>query len=137
MTSHTEQAHKGTVLVVEDSEDVRDVAVNMLLEEGFRVLAAGDAISGLEIFKKHPNIDLVFIDLILPGGASGIDLAKMILKISRTTQILVTSGYKDKGEALISSIAKFNKISFVPKPYDVDELPNIIHSLIEKNAFPQ
>ena len=137
MTLNTERKYKGTVLVVEDSEDVRDVAVNMLLNEGFRVLSAVDAISGLEKFKKHPNIDLVFTDLILPGGSSGIDLAKMILKISRTTHILVTSGYRDKGEALKSSTADFNNISYVPKPYDVDKLPNIIHSLIKKTAFPR
>lgn len=137
MTSNTERKYKGTVLVVEDNEDVRDVAVNMLLNEGFKVLAAGDAISGLEKFKKYPYIDLVFTDLILPGGASGIDLAKMIFKISRTTQILVTSGYRDKGEALKSSTADFNNISYVPKPYDVDELPKIIHSLITKTALPR
>lgn len=135
MALNTDRKYKGTVLVVEDSEDVRDVAVNMLLNEGFRVFAAVDVVSGLEKFKKHPNIDLVFTDLILPGGASGIDLAKMILKINRTTQILVTSGYREKGEALKSSTADFNNISYVPKPYDVDELPKIIHSLIKKTAF--
>ncbi len=131
MTLNTERKYKGTVLVVEDNEDVRDVAVNMLLNEGFRVLAAVDAISGLEKFKKHPNIDLVFTDLILPGGTSGIDLAKMILKISPTTQILVTSGYRDKREAMKSSTADFININYVHKPYDVDELPKVIHSLIE------
>ena len=137
MTLNTEQEHKGTVLVVEDSEDVRDVAVNMLLNEGFIVIAAGDVISGLKKFKEHTNIDLVFTDLILPGGASGIDLAKMILEISQTTQILVTSGYRDKGEAMKSSTADFININYVHKPYDVDELPKVIHSLIEKTALPR
>ena len=134
---HTSRHHKGTILVVEDHEDVRDVAVNMLLNEGFQVLTAKDADSGLEEFKKHFHIDLVFTDLILPGGASGIDMAKEILKISPASQFLMTSGYREKGEALQSQTAELTNISYVPKPYDVEELPKIISSLIEKARFPR
>ena len=134
MILNTERIHKGTVLVVEDNEDVRDVAVNMLLNEGFKVIAAGDAISGLEKFKNHFDIDLIFTDLILPGGASGIDLVKKILKINPKSRFLMTSGYREKGEALKSETSGFANITYVPKPYDVDELPKIIYSLIKKKA---
>lgn len=65
----------GTVLVVEDDPDVRDVAVQILEMEGFDVLKAVDAQSGLEKFRQNPNVDLVFTDIIMPGGISGIEMA--------------------------------------------------------------
>ena len=68
----------GTVLVVEDEPDVRDVAVQMLKLTGFTVIEAIDAQSGLEQFNKNPDIDLVFSDVIMPGGTSGIEMAKDI-----------------------------------------------------------
>jgi|TARA_B100002003_G_scaffold141600_1_gene131000 DNA-binding NtrC family response regulator len=133
VTSNTK--FKGKILVVEDHEDMRDLAVDILANEGFKVITAGDAISGLEQFKRHFDVDLVFTDLILPGGASGIDMAKKILEINPRTQILLTSGYRAKGEALKYKTAKLPNISYVPKPYDVDELLQIIYSLIGKAAF--
>ena len=69
----------GTVLVVEDEPGVRDVAVQMLKFTGFNVIEAIDAQSGLDQFNENPNIDLVFSDVIMPGGTSGIEMAKEML----------------------------------------------------------
>ena len=79
----------GTILVVEDEPGVRDVAMQMLKFSGFRVLEAIDAKSGLAMFNQHPEIDLVFTDVIMPGGISGIEMAKEILKIKPQALILL------------------------------------------------
>lgn len=133
VTSSFAQKDKKTILVVEDNEDVRDVAVNMLLEEGFNVLTAADAKSGLETFNNNPEIDLVFSDVILPGGFSGIDMAKIILGDKPNSLFLLTTGYREKGEELIKNAGLLDNIVFIPKPYDVSVLPNIIYDLIEKS----
>ena len=51
----------------------------MLTTSGYRVLEAIDAASGLAMFRQHPEINLVFTDVIMPGGMSGIEMAKQIL----------------------------------------------------------
>ncbi len=123
----------GTVLVVEDDADVRDVAVQMLEMEGFVVLEAEDAQSGLEKFKQNPNVDLVFTDVIMPGGISGIEMAKSILALKRQTLILIATGYTAKAEALINSASQSENIAVVAKPYNINKLPKLISAMI-RNA---
>jgi len=69
-----ENNKSGTILVVEDEPGVRDVTVQMLEFAGFDVIEAVDATSGLQRFKENPQIDLVFTDVIMPGGTSGIEM---------------------------------------------------------------
>ncbi len=81
MTKHlaTASNREYTILVVEDNDGVRELAVTMLTTSGYRVLEAIDAASGLAMFRQHPEINLVFTDVIMPGGMSGIEMAKQIL----------------------------------------------------------
>jgi CheY-like chemotaxis protein len=69
----------GTILIVEDEPGVRDVAAQMLKFTGFSVIEAIDAQSGLEKFYQNPDIDLVFSDVIMTSGTSGIEMAKEML----------------------------------------------------------
>ncbi|MDG1024445.1 MAG: response regulator [Gammaproteobacteria bacterium] len=85
--------YSGAVLLVEDDSGVRDVATQLLLEAGFTVIVANDGNSGLERFNKNPNIDLVFSDIMMPGGMNGIDMAKRVLQEKPATPILLATGY--------------------------------------------
>ena len=124
--------YQGTILVVEDDDNVRSVAAHMLVDAGFEVVTAKDGHSGLEQFKNHPEIDLVFSDIIMPGGMTGIEMAKRILKKKPNAPILLATGYTEK--VLKDSIPKTGNIICVPKPYDTNELPKVAHSLIDKVA---
>ncbi len=123
---------KGTILIVEDNNDVRDVAVEMFSSAGFAVIEADNAETGLEKFEAHPEIVLVFTDLILPGGITGIELSKNILEIKPDALILFATGYQDKGEAIEESTFGLANIAYVPKPYDVDEIPRVVEAMLEK-----
>jgi len=123
--------YQGTVLVVEDDDNVRSVAAHMLVDAGFEVVTARDGKSGLKQFIDHPEIDLVFSDIVMPGGMTGIEMAKRILKRSPNAPILLATGYAEK--SLRDSIPKLNNIICVPKPYDTNELPKVIHSLIDRD----
>ncbi len=124
----------GTVLVVEDEPGVRDVAVQMLQFTGFDVIEASDAQSGLELFNQNPDIDLVFSDVIMPGGTSGIEMAKEMLAQKPHTLILLATGYSAKAEALANTSSQSENIGVVSKPYDISKIPILISAMISNAA---
>ncbi|MFT6094550.1 MAG: DNA-binding NtrC family response regulator [Pseudohongiellaceae bacterium] len=123
-----------TVLIVEDDLNVRDLAVEMFASEGYNVLVASDVKTGKELFAKHPAIDLVFSDLILPGGVTGAELTKWILEEKPNTLVVLATGYQDKGEAIAANTKGLDNVAFIPKPYDVYEVPKIIQAMFDKRS---
>jgi DNA-binding NtrC family response regulator len=124
----------GTILIVEDEPGVRDVAVQMLKFTGFNVIEAFDAQSGLEKFYQNPDIDLVFSDVIMPGGTSGIEMAKEMLAQKPQILILLATGYSAKAEALMKTAAQTDHIEVVSKPYDINKIPTLISAMISNAA---
>lgn len=124
----------GTVLVVEDEPGVRDVAVQMLQFTGYKVIEAVDAQTGLEQFNQNPDIDLVFTDVIMPGGTSGIEMAKEILALKPQMLILLATGYSAKADALVATASKSENIGVVTKPYDINKIPTLIAAMISNAA---
>lgn len=122
------EQYSGTILLVEDDSGVRDVATQMLLEAGFKVIAANDGNSGLERFNNNPGIDLVFSDIMMPGGMNGIDMAKRILEKNPATPILLATGYTQ--QILKDRIDESDNIICISKPYDTDKLPELINSML-------
>lgn len=128
MTENRSNGH--TILVVEDDDAVMDLAVNMFEFAGYTVVAASNAQDGLERFKQHPEIDLVFSDLILPGGVTGIEMAKKILIEKPKTLFLMATGYSDKGKALASKTRQLPNIECIAKPYDINEVTSKVAAMI-------
>ena len=123
-----------TIRVVEDNDGVRELAVTMLTTSGYRVLEAIDAASGLAMFRQHPEIDLIFTDVIMPGGISGIDMAKQILAEQADALILLATGYQEKAKALQERAAQSENIAAVSKPYDVNEIPKLVASMLARTS---
>ncbi len=138
MTKHlaTASNREYTILVVEDNDGVRELAVTMLTTSGYRVLEAIDAASGLAMFRQHPEIDLIFTDVIMPGGISGIEMAKQILAEQADALILLATGYQEKAKALQERAAQSENIAAVSKPYDVNEIPKLVASMLAKATKP-
>lgn len=132
LVNTTPVKYHGTVLVVEDDDDVRSVAVHMLVEAGFEVVTAKNGKAGLEQFMKHPEIDLVFSDIVMPGGMNGIDMAEKILRKKPGALIVLVTGYADK--MLKISMSRMKNVVCIPKPYDTNEIPKIVYSLIDGAA---
>ena len=99
----TEEEPRGeaqTVLVVEDYDDLRATAVDLLASSGFTPLEASDGPSALEMLEQNPQVALLFTDLVLPGGMSGIELAREARGKYPGLKILLTSGYAGHLEAV-------------------------------------
>jgi CheY-like chemotaxis protein len=82
-----------TVLVVEDEPRLLRVARRVLEGAGLRVLEAVDGPSALEILGGKETVDLLFTDVVLPGGLNGVDLAERARELRPDLRILFTSGY--------------------------------------------
>jgi signal transduction histidine kinase len=81
-----------TVLVVEDNAEVLELAVATISDLGYRVLTAADGPSALKIVQGDEPIDLLFSDIVMPGGMNGFELINRARVIRRGLKMLVTSG---------------------------------------------
>ncbi|WP_406857332.1 PAS domain-containing protein [Alsobacter sp. KACC 23698] len=82
-----------TVLVLEDDADVRGFTMESLAELGYRVLQASDGEEALQLLRATPDIDLLFTDVVLPGGMDGAEVARIALSLRPSLKVLFTSGY--------------------------------------------
>lgn len=82
------------VLVVDDDAQVRSFIQRVLDKEGYRVLPASDAGTALDILDRH-DIDLVLLDLHMPGPADGEDLLFLLRDRGDDVPIIIVSGYVD------------------------------------------
>ena len=82
-----------TVLIVEDNADVLELAVTTISDLGYRVLTAADGPTALGIVQGDEPIDLLFSDVVMPGGMNGFELISKARAIRNDLKALVTSGY--------------------------------------------
>lgn len=124
--------YKGKILIVEDDENVREVASHMLQSVGFEVVTAHNGSSGLDQYESHSDFDLVFSDVIMPGGMTGVELTQKILEITPELPILLATGYAEK--ELKDQLSDYENVVLVAKPYDTNELPDLINSMMAQWA---
>ncbi len=114
-----------TVLVVEDNPAVRQVAISTLRSLGFDVIEAETGDEAARLLKANNRVRLVLSDVRMPGGLSGIDLARMIRDEKPDIQVLLTTGYVD-GEETIEDV------DLLYKPYRATDLAEKIQALLER-----
>ena len=118
-----------TILVVEDDAAVREAAVWVLKLYGFDTREAADGPSALKILDTDSGIDLVFSDVVMPKGMSGLDLAQEVLARHPGLKVLLTTGYADlavEREALNES-----GIRLISKPYANDEFIATLKEMLQ------
>ena len=117
-----------TILVVEDEPQVRRLAVHMLRGLGYETLEADTAAAALAILEATPRIVILFTDVVLPGGQSGVELAQQALLRRPDLMILFTSGYAE------THLAHFRGrpvgSDFLSKPYRKAQLADKLHALL-------
>ncbi len=86
-----------TILVVDDEEAVLDLAVHHLTALGYRVLSARSGEEALEVLQRPegPQVDLLFTDVVMPGGINGLVLAERARTLRPGLRVLLASGYSD------------------------------------------
>jgi signal transduction histidine kinase/ActR/RegA family two-component response regulator len=123
------RARGETVLVVEDDERVRQVSVDALRELGYSVLQAADAHQALAMLALHPEIDLLFTDVVMPE-MNGRQLAAKALEARPDLNVLYTTGYTRN--AIVHNGMLDAEVAFLAKPFTIDQLARKIRRVLDK-----
>ncbi len=118
------------ILLVEDEASVRQMAVQSLSRFGYQVLIAADGPTALEILDRGSRIDLLFTDLIMPGGTNGTELAGAARLRRPGLKILFTSGYTEP--ALASQMLQIDGAALLSKPYRIADLARKVRETLDR-----
>jgi len=117
-----------SILIVEDDALVREYVVTQVSRFGYRTLAAGNAAEALAIVDGPERIDLLFTDVIIPGGMNGRQLATEALKRRAGLKVLYTSGYTEN--AIVHHGRLDPGVLLLPKPYLSSDLARMIRTAL-------
>ncbi|MEO8131419.1 MAG: ATP-binding protein [Bryobacteraceae bacterium] len=123
-----------TVLVAEDQDIVRGLAVRILKRQGYTVLEASQGSDALALCQSHPSqIDLLVTDVLMPGGLNGRQLAEQAIKIHAEMRVLLMSGYTTD-HLVHSGIEK--GAPFLQKPFTPQQLARKVRDVLDGSADP-
>ncbi len=122
---------EGTVLLVEDDPEVREAARTMVEELGYRVIEAGSADEALIVIAREAGIDLVFTDVIMAAGLTGVELAQAIKERRPELPVLLTSGYT--AQRLVPAAGN-RDLPLLRKPYTLAQLAEALRDMIMRRA---
>ncbi|MBV1797370.1 hybrid sensor histidine kinase/response regulator [Siccirubricoccus sp. G192] len=120
---------RATVLMAEDDERVREVTAETLRDAGFRVVAARDGQEALALLRRGEPCDLLFSDIVMPGGMTGIELAQEARRLNPGLPVLLATGYAGTGPETTS-----HRFEVIAKPYDLPTLVERIARLATLEA---
>jgi len=104
---------RARVLLVEDDARVREVTAEMLREAGFVVVTAADGVQALALLRQGEPFDVLFSDIVMPGGMNGVELAQEARRLRPALPVLLATGYP--GQSLDRELHGFEMLA---KPYD-------------------
>ncbi len=107
----------GTVLIVEDNAEVAEVSQAYFEQLGYQVRHAASAQAGLDLIERENHIDLVFSDILMPGGMNGLEMADTVRQRYPQIAVLLTTGYSSSAED-----AMHRGFEVLAKPYDLAAL---------------
>ena len=123
----------GQILIVDDEASMRKMLDILLTQEGYEVQTAPNAEAAMDALNLHP-FDLVLSDIRMPG-LSGIDLLRRLKAEDSQTEVVLMTAYAST-ESAIEAI-KLGAFDYVTKPFQVDELVNIVRHALEKKALKE
>jgi signal transduction histidine kinase/CheY-like chemotaxis protein len=122
----------GTILLVDDEEEVLEVAEKLLKVVGYHVLTAREGREAIEVYKNHrETVDLVLLDIIMPDMKGG-EVFDRLKEINPEVKVLLSSGYSIDGEA--TQILERGGKGFIQKPFDMEQLSQSIRAIFENNS---
>ncbi len=118
-----------TILLVEDNAQVRNVTARRLKNLGYAVIEAENAAGAIEHLRGNSGIDLVFSDVVMPGGMSGFDLAQWVRQNAPAIPVLLTSGFAE--DVARAGEAPASDLEILRKPYSGTDLARALRKALE------
>ncbi|MEA3142206.1 MAG: hypothetical protein QOK23_4375 [Gammaproteobacteria bacterium] len=120
---------KGSILLVEDDDEVASLVAEMLRELGYRITRVASAQAALGALMDDRGINLVFSDVMMPGSMNGMDLAREVRRRWPNVRVLLTTGYA--GSTLKGAGAE---VAVLSKPYEMKALDTALSAAFGKSA---
>jgi len=120
------------ILLVEDDATVLALTQDVLCGLGYRVVTATNAQEALVALQADPDLDLLFTDVVMPGGVSGLSLARTARELRPQLRVLLTSGFV--GE---SRIVDGREFPLLDKPYETANLAATLRKLLDRPEHPR
>jgi signal transduction histidine kinase/CheY-like chemotaxis protein len=131
--SRAQEASSGLhVLLVEDDDEVAALATEMLAHLGYGVTRAASASAALGALSDDRAIDLVFSDVMMPGGMNGVQLAREIRARRTDLPVVLTTGF----QGMEANGAEAEGIPVVPKPYQLGDLASALAAALAMKGAP-
>lgn len=120
-----------TILLVEDDETLRGVASRVLLRLGYRVLEAENGQAAMKLWQQYvEQIDLLFSDMVMPEGLTGLDLAEKLRVQKPNLKVIITSGYNEEMAGQTRPVD--GGIMYLQKPYPIEVLSNLVRDCLDR-----
>ncbi|HRK69419.1 MAG TPA: response regulator, partial [Hyphomonas sp.] len=121
-----------TILVVEDDATVREHVVAQLKALGYHVLQASSGAMAMEVLMQAQDIDLLFTDVVMPGGMGGRDLADAARRLRPDLKVLFTSGYTEN--SIVHDGRLDSGVKLLSKPYRRKQLASKIREVLDEGG---
>jgi two-component system, cell cycle sensor histidine kinase and response regulator CckA len=124
-----------TVLIVEDEVSVRRLVAGLLQRRGFRVVEAASGPEAIRLWQQQwRQIDFLLSDMVMPGGISGLDLARNFRRERPDLPVILISGYSE--HMIDVEVQATERVDFLPKPFPPGELVCMIRSRLDAAILP-
>lgn len=136
MCSNTKQAsldcYKGkeTILVIDDLEEQLAIASNMLEKFGYNALTSQNGSEALDLLSRS-QVDLVILDMIMPGHLGGLETYQKILQLYPGQKAIIASGYSESAQ--VGRMQKMGAGGYIQKPYSMEELVRAVRTELDRN----
>jgi PAS domain S-box-containing protein len=129
-TLHPDVRGKETILIVEDEEDVREVACTMLKRRGYKVIPAASLLEAEKLCRTYSRtIHLLLTDVVLQE-ISGLELARTLINIRPKMKVIYMSGYTD--DVMLQHGIRNSQVAFLPKPFTTEELASKVREVLDR-----
>jgi CheY-like chemotaxis protein len=115
-----------TVLIVEDEPEVLDAAAQLFRSIGYEVVTTTNGVDAMAILKRRSDIDILFTDVVMPKGMTGIQLARQAREFRPDLKVILASGFPLP--ALREQYGRIDDFAFVVKPYLLAELAKALRA---------
>ncbi len=136
-TEPIETKKAARIMIMDDEQMIRDVIKAQLSALGHDTIMAGDGVEAIELYQEmeasNTPIDLVIMDLTIPGGMGGQEAAEKLLQVDPDAKIIVASGYSE--DPVMASYEEYGFCATLAKPIDLTELRNAISSVMAQSVL--
>jgi PAS domain S-box-containing protein len=123
------KANGESILIVDDMEDQRKIASEMLSKLGYSVASVPSGEEAVD-YMKHNSVDLLVLDMIMDPGIDGLDTYKKILEICPNQKAIIASGYSETDR--VKEAQRLGATSYVKKPYLMEKIGRVVRDELDK-----